>query len=107
MLYKGQEKDSAFLDVKALGCITCKVVSAKTVSKEEDSISQRHELVSVKHIYKEFDREKNPLKIHGHDRNSSINKYLTSEHSTVKNDSDNWHATKRHHKRFKLYHIWP
>ena len=39
-----------------------KVDSARTVSTEEDSISQRHELMSVKHMYKEFNRKNNNIK---------------------------------------------
>ena len=34
------------------------------------------------------------LFLHGHDRNSSVNKYLAQEEPHVKNANDTWHATK-------------
>ena len=32
--------------------------------------------------------------MHGHDRSSSVNKYLSQEHNHVQNANDTWHATK-------------
>ena len=43
----GTRKNSAYSDVIALGGTTHKVVSAQVISKQDDPISQRHELVGV------------------------------------------------------------
>ena len=90
----GTRKNSAYSDVIALGGTTHKVVSAQVISKQDDSISQRHELIGVKKMYQEFDEKNVSINIHGHDRNSSVNKYLSKDHSHVKNANDTWHATK-------------
>lgn len=97
----GTRKNSAYSDIIALGGVTHRVVSAKTVSREEERISQRHELVGVKRMYKEFQSKNIKIRIHGHDRNSSVNKYLATEHPTVKNANDTWHATKGISKSLK------
>ena len=90
----GTRKNSAYSDVIALGGTTHKVVSAQVISKQDDPISQRHELLGVKKMYQEFDEKNVSINIHGHDRNSSVNKYLSKDHSHVKNANDTWHATK-------------
>ena len=90
----GTRKNSAYSDVIALGGTTHKVVSAQVISKQDDPISQRHELIGVKKMYQEFDEKNVSINIHGHDRNSSVNKYLSKDHSHVKNANDTWHATK-------------
>ncbi len=90
----GTRKNSAFSDVIAIGCRTHKVVAAKTVTKKDDQISQRHELFGVKEMYKDFERKGIKVNTHGHDRNSSVNKYLATEHPDIKNANDTWHATK-------------
>ena len=64
------------------------------ISKQDDPISQRHELIGVKKMNQEFDNKTVSVRIHGHDRNSSINKCLSQGHSHVQNAKDTWHATK-------------
>ena len=90
----GTRKNSAYSDVIALGGTTHKIVSAQEISKQDDPISQRHELIGVKKMYQEFDNKNVSVRIHGHDRNSSVNKYLSQEHTHVQNANDTWHATK-------------
>ena len=90
----GTRKNSAYSDVIALGGTTHKVVSAQMISKQDDPITQNHELIGVKKMYQEFDNKNISVRIHRHDRNSSVNKYLSQEHSHVQNTNDTWHATK-------------
>ena len=45
-------------------------------------------------MYQEFETKNVSVRIHGHDRNSSVNKYLSQEHNLVQNANDTWHATK-------------
>ena len=65
-----------------------KVVSAQVITKKDEPISQRHELYGVKSMYKEFENKNITIRIHGHDRNSSVNKFLASEYKDVKNAND-------------------
>ena len=81
----GWMKKAAQSDIVALGNITHKVVDIQTVTRSDEPISQRHELVGVKNIYKNFDSQNVKVRIHGHDRNSSVNKYLAQEKPHVKN----------------------
>ena len=90
----GWRKNAAQSDVVALGNITHKVVNIQTVTRSDEPISQRHELVGVKNMYKDFESQNVKVRIHGHDRNSSVNKYLAQEKPNVKNANDTWHATK-------------
>ena len=90
----GWRKNAAQSDVIALGSATHKVVGAVTVTRDDDPVSQRHELIGAKQIYNHFEEEGVNVNIHGHDRNSSINKYLDTEQPTVTNANDTWHATK-------------
>ena len=48
----------------------------QTVSKKDDPCLQRHEPLGVKNIYKVFDIKNVKVRLHGHDRNASVNKYL-------------------------------
>lgn len=88
-------------DIIALGNKTHRVVGAITVTKDDDSVSQRHELYGVKQLYEGFEDYGMTINIHGHDRNASINKYLRTERPTVENANDTWHAAKGVAKQLK------
>ncbi|XP_033731910.1 uncharacterized protein LOC117321561 isoform X2 [Pecten maximus] len=88
----GWRKNAAQSDIIALGCMTHKVVGAVTVTRDDDPVSQRHELIGAKTLYKHFDDCGVNVNIHGHDRNASINKYLDAEQPSVTNANDTWHA---------------
>ena len=90
----GWRKNAAQSDIVALGNITHKVVDIQTVTRADEPISQRHELTGIKSIYKSLDSQNVKVRIHGHDRNSSVNKYLSQEKPHVRNANDTWHATK-------------
>lgn len=81
-------------DIIALGNKTHKTVGAITVTKDDDPVSQRHELFGVKQLYKQFDDYGVAIDIHGHDRNASVNKFLRTEQLAVENANDTWHASK-------------
>ena len=92
--HHGWRKKAAQSDVVALGNVTHKVANIQTVTRSDEPISQRHELVGVKNMYKYFDSQNVKVRIRGHDGNSSINKYPAQEKPQVKNVNDTWHATK-------------
>ena len=77
-----------------LGNNTHRVLRAETMTKEDESISQRHELVGVKRIYEYFDQECVPIKTHAHDNNNSVTKYVKEEREPTINAKDTWHVTK-------------
>ena len=81
-------------DIIALGNKTHRVVGAITVTKDDDSVSQRHELYGVKKLYESFEDYGFAINIHGHDRNASVNKYLLTVRPNVENANDTWHAAK-------------
>ena len=81
----GWRKNVAQSDIVARGNITHNVVNIQTVTRSDEPISQRHELIGVKNMYKDFDSQNVKVRIHGHDRNSSVNKYLAQEKPHVKN----------------------
>ena len=69
-------KNARQSDIIALGNKTHRVVGGIKVTKADDSVSQRHELYRVKKLYQDFDDYGLEIKIHGHNRNASVNKYL-------------------------------
>lgn len=87
-------KNSFHTDVTALGQTTHKVISYQHITKEEESCSQKHELVGTKKIYEEFDSKNIKIKVHSHDRNSSVSKFITTENPETVDSYDTWHAAK-------------
>ncbi|MES9884387.1 MAG: hypothetical protein ABW185_26365 [Sedimenticola sp.] len=97
----GTRRNAKHSDVIALGNKCHKVVGAVTVTKDDDSVSQRHELYGVRQLYQEFDNYGLSVHVHGHDRNASVNKYLRVEQPCIENANDTWHATKGIAKQLK------
>lgn len=87
-------KNARFSDVVCLGQKTNKVIRVETISKKDDTCSQRHELVGVKRIYDYLDKQQCPVKTHAHDNNASVAKYIREERSPTESSKDTWHATK-------------
>ena len=87
-------KNAACSDVIALGDKTKKCVRAETITHNDDTCSQRHEMVGTKKLYEYLDENHIAVNIHAHDRNETINKFLTENYPGVKNANDTWHLTK-------------
>lgn len=87
-------KNAKFSDVVCMGEKTHKVLKVETISRMEDPCSQRHELAGVRKIYDYFDKEDCPVKLHAHDRNNSITKFVKEQRSPTENALDTWHMTK-------------
>lgn len=71
-------RNARFTDVVCLGDKTHKVLEDAIISKNDDPITQRHEMIGVKCIYEKMDNTEGGLyvRVHGHDRNMSVNKYI-------------------------------
>ena len=89
----GWRKNAKDTGVEALGCRTHKVIRHEHVTKNEDPVTQRHELIGTKRIYQNIEDHGCSVNIHAHDRNMSINKWIReSTESTSQNDT--WHGVK-------------
>ena len=97
----GWRRNAAQSDIVAIGMKTHKVVGVATVTREDDPVSQRHELIGAKQIYEQFNSKGINVDVHGHDRNASVNKYIREEHPLVSNANDTWHAAKGIAKEMK------
>ncbi len=87
-------KNSFHSDIPALGYKTHKVVAYSHITKEDERSSQKHELCGTKKLYDNF-RERNiKIKIHVHDRNSSVSRYLADEQPECMDAYDTWHGSK-------------
>jgi hypothetical protein len=86
-------RNAKFTDVACLGDLSHKVLRVETVSKEDDSCSQRHELIGVKRVYAYLEKEQCPVINHAHDNNASVGKYV-AEMTEATNCLDTWHVAK-------------
>ena len=92
-------KNAKFSDVVCLGYNTHKVLRVETITKEDDDpVSQRHEMIGVKKIYKYLDTGSPfspvPVRLHSHDNNASVSKFVNEERQPTENAKDTWHAAK-------------
>ena len=87
-------KNARFSDVVCLGENSHKVLNLETVSKDDDPVTQRHELFGIKKIYEDFDNKHVPVKVHAHDNNPSVTKFVR-ERGDTENANDTWHMSKK------------
>lgn len=93
-------RNARFTDVVCIGDNTHKVLHDAIISKDDDPITQRHELIGVKRIYDKLDNIEGGIyvKMHGHDRNMSVNKFLREQREDTVNQNDTWHMAKSFEK---------
>lgn len=70
-----------------------KVIDCVHVTKAQDPVSQRHEKFGTVKIYDHLAEQDVSIKVHSHDRNLSINKFVKDTRETT-NQNDLWHAVK-------------
>ena len=87
-------KNSFHSDIVTLGQVTHKVVNYQHVTKQDDRISQRHELHGTRKLYEDMDAQHIKIRAHVHDRNASISKFLVQERPRTIDACDTWHAGK-------------
>ena len=88
-------KNSEHTDVVALGMNSHKVVNHQHITKkDDDTCTQRHELIGVQRMYNDFDKLDIKVVDHAHNRNLSVNKHLRENRTETHNSNDRWHAAK-------------
>lgn len=90
----GWRKNSRQTDVVCLGGITKKVIRLETVTRADDSIAQRHEMIGTLRVYKHLKDHQVRIRRHCHDNNPSVTKELRDNQKPVVNQLDNWHGLK-------------
>ncbi|VDI69775.1 Hypothetical predicted protein [Mytilus galloprovincialis] len=89
------QKETVFhTDVTALGNLTHKVVGYSHVTKNQERSSQKHETFGTEKLYEDFERKRIKVKVHSHDRNASVSKYLSQNQPDVIDSYDTWHGAK-------------
>lgn len=93
----GWRKNAKDTSVVALGHKSHKVLRHEHVTKSDDRVTQRHELIGTKRIYDHIQSQGFSVNIHVHDRNMSVNKWVR-EGTCSTNQNDTWHAVKSYKK---------
>lgn len=94
-------ENSKLTDVVCIGYSSHKVVDHIVVSRDDDTCSQRHELLGTKKLYENFDVKNVKIRRHGHDRNASINKFVREKQINTVNQNDTWHVSVSIEKEMK------
>ena len=81
-------------DITALGNRTHRVLNYQHVTKKEERSTQKHEMCGVKNMYVEFLNQGVKVRVHAHDRNASVSKYLAQHQPNTTDSYDTWHASK-------------
>lgn len=89
----GWRKNAKDTSVVAIGENSHKVIDCVHVTKAQDPVSQRHEKFGTVKIYDHLAEQDVSIKVHSHDRNLSINKFVKDTRETT-NQNDLWHAVK-------------
>jgi hypothetical protein len=89
----GWRKNAKDSNVVAIGENTHKVLSCEHVTKTDDNVSQRHEMIGTTQIYQQLYDQNVMVGIDAHDRNLSINKFIREECES-ESQNDTWHGVK-------------
>ncbi len=96
----GWRKNAKDTSVVCLGSKTHKFIRHDHVTKRDDPVSQRHEVIGCRRVFEHLE-EIVPVNIHAHDRNLSINLITRNETNAI-NQNDTWHGVKSVKKVMKL-----
>jgi hypothetical protein len=86
----GWRKNSKDTSVVALGEQAHKVMDCVHITKSQDKVAQRHERLGTQSIYENMESKNVSIKIHSHDRNMAVNKFVKEAQFTT----NLWHAVK-------------
>lgn len=89
----GWRKNSKDTTVVALWERTHQVMDCEHITKAMDRVAQRHERLGTEIIYNNLADKNVSIKIHAHNRNMAVNKFVKDTHFTT-NQNDLWHAVK-------------
>lgn len=97
----GFRKNSKDTNVVCIGNATHKVIRENHVTRTDDQCAQRHEILGTRRLYEFFDSNipsiGGPItvRLHAHDRNASINKFIREERPDTINQNDTLRALAR------------
>ena len=94
-------RNSKYSDIVCIGYKSHKVLDHILVRREDDTCSQRHEMVGTKKLYENFDSQNVSVRRHGHDRNASVNKFIREKRTATTNQNDAWHVSVSIEKEMK------
>lgn len=101
----GTRKNSNHTDVVCIGANIHKVIRHEHVTKKDSPSTQKHELIGTKRLYDYFDQWQNGsglnIRLHCHDKNASVNKFIYTEREDTTSTNDTWHCTKNVAKELK------
>ena len=80
----GWRKNSKDTSVVTLGEQTHKAMDCVHITKSQDKVCQRYERLGTQNIYENMESKNVSIKIHSHDRNRAVNKFVKE---TVHNKS--------------------
>jgi len=89
----GWRKNAKDSSIVTIGEKSHQVIHHAHVTKKDDPVSQRHEKLGTQWAYGYLSSKDVNIKIHTHDRNMSINKFVR-ESEPVINQNDVWHSVK-------------
>lgn len=89
----GWRKNAKDSSVVAVEDKTHKVLQHIHITKSDDAVTQRHEKLGTMRIYENLSEEDVYVRVHAHDRNMAVNKYIKDRKDTV-NQNDPWHTIK-------------
>jgi hypothetical protein len=89
----GHRKNAKDTSVVAIGDRSHKVLQHVHLTKHSDDIvTQRHERLGTEKVYDYLDSQDVSIRVHTHDRNMAVNKFVRE--SGPKNQNDCWHGAK-------------
>ena len=100
----GTRRNSRYTDVVCMGAESHKVLCVKTVTREEERCTQKHELLGTQKIYKHLQKQDNGsvhVRVHCHDRNMSVQSWVREFAQDTDITNDTWHASKNVAKEVK------
>ena len=90
----GHRRNAKDTSVVALGARTNKVLVHEHVTKTDDPVTQRHELIGTKRMYNHLADNDMHVRVHTHDMNTSVNAWIRNEEPDVTNQNERWHGIK-------------
>jgi hypothetical protein len=93
--WHGWRKNAQDTSVVTIGERSHKVLNCVHVTKVDDPVSQRHEIIGTRKIYDDLENRDISVNIHTHDRNMAINKFVREqEHEFTCNQNYLWNGIK-------------
>ncbi len=89
----GWRKNAKDSSIVAIGEYSHKVLTCQHVTKRQDHVSQRHEMIGTEQVYDYMEEKQVSVQVHAHDRNLSVNKFIRGK-ETIINQNDTWHGVK-------------